>query len=117
MEIILEPNQSLTISSELINGRLHINVSGGERTKPGPKSLPKTTMKSTDFHLPIIDALRNGPLHSDDIRALLSETPDMKNTISWALVELQNENCKRGNKARKIGPVEKLSDGRYSLRP
>ncbi len=89
------------------------------RAKPGPKSLVKSEMKSTEFHAPILSSLRDGPKSSEDIRKFLDDrfgSLAATNTVSWALVELQNEGARRGRGLRQTGPVEKVTKGFYRLR-
>lgn len=119
MQMVLQAGESLRIDFGAMqsSGEVSVTVSTiSGPAKRGPKSLPKSNAKSADFHAAIIKALKGKALTADQIRAKIGSTAETKNTISWALVELQNEGSRRGKTLAKTGPVVKLDDGRYQMR-
>ena len=117
MEMILNAGESLSISAEAVNDQIRFVITAfSPKTKPGPKSLPKSEAKSLDFHSAILKAVKRGPMTSEGIRDVVGGTPENKNALSWALVELQNAGVRRGKNIPKTGPLKKLPDGRYALR-
>jgi hypothetical protein len=102
----MQPDGEIAVTLSTISGP----------AKRGPKSLPKSDAKASDFHAPILKALTRKPLTANQIRERIGGTPETKNTISWALVELQNEGSRRGKNLPKTGPLVKNDDGTYSLR-
>ncbi len=123
MQLDLLPGQSVGIAAVALAAggtRLSFTVLEklDEKTpgKRGPKSLPKSDAKSGDFHAAIMKAVSRKAKTADEIRAEIGGTTETKNAISWALVELQNEGCRRGKNLPKTGPLVKLADGRYQRR-
>ena len=90
-------------------------VIDADRRRPGPLMWGKSDKKSKDFHAPILEVLKGRALNGEEIREVLGTDEDDINTVAWALVELQNEGCKRGKNRPQTGPITKLSDGRYAL--
>jgi hypothetical protein len=115
-QITINEGQTLRITGPNVT----IEVIGAKpKGRRGPRSLPKATVSSIDLHDPILRLLGAGKaVSSKSIRDdLLSQFPGATtNTVSWALVELQNEDQKRGKNRRQTGPVVKTIEGLYSLR-
>ena len=115
MELIIEPGQTIRLSTRLDGANLRVRVTTETPRRPGPKSLPRSTAVAADFHTPILNALQRGPLTSALLRSVIGGTAENKNAISWALVELQNAGSRRGKNLPKTGPVVKDGD-EYRLR-
>ncbi len=106
----------------VINLSKRENTVGKVAAKPGPKpvspEVKAAKMDSSLLHKTILHYLSQcHEASSSYIRAAVMKVHREadKNTIAWALVELQNEGCIRGKNRPKTGPIVKTATG-YRLR-
>lgn len=95
-----------------------IVIIGEMANKPGPKSIPKSSVRSSDIQAMVLDALSRGVATAREIQdAVKSRAPGVTtNAVAWALVELQNSTRKRSKNPDNQGPVEKIGNQAYRLR-
>ena len=115
--VLVSENQTLRITGTNITIEI---VDAAPRTKRGPKALPQASISSPSLHQPILKLMRKARAPMTAVAIRESILPQFKgattNTVAWALVELQNENCQRGKNRPKTGPIVKRDDGAYALR-